>query len=315
MYPSAVTESMIASTPRSAGPSQRASTTEADKPSPRLAAWPNAFSTTDRESILLRIDAAVLSVKLHFTAASRSDCRPRAGRRLVKPLKAAATRLRALSYAARGRPTPRDGLRILLYHRVSDEEDELAVRPARFREQMGWLAQEGWRVIGVEEAARLLAAGTVPPKTVGLSFDDGYTDVAENGLPALSGNGFSATVFVSTGVVDGRAHFGWYRCQPPVLGWDEIRELDRGGTLEFGAHTVTHPDLRILGEEEARREITGSKTELGGQLGRAVETFCYPAGFLGERERRLVAERVRVCGRNEQERLAVQDELGNTAYR
>src|SRR2546430_4467919 len=119
MYPSAVTESMIASTPRSAGPSQRASTTEAAKPSARLAAWPSAFSTTDRESILLRIDAAVLPVKLHFAAASRSDSGHRSGRRLVTPLKRAAVRLRALSYAARGRPEPRDGLRILFYHRVS----------------------------------------------------------------------------------------------------------------------------------------------------------------------------------------------------
>src|SRR5436309_1106175 len=83
-------------------------------------------------------------------------------------------------------------------------------------------------------------AGTAPPKTVGLSFDAGYADVAENGLPALTGHGFSATVFVSTGVVDGRASFGWYRRQPPVLGWNEIRELDREGTLRFGAHTVTH---------------------------------------------------------------------------
>jgi peptidoglycan/xylan/chitin deacetylase (PgdA/CDA1 family) len=166
----------------------------------------------------------------------------------------------------------------------------LAVRPTRFREQMEWLARERWHVVGVDEVARLLAAGEPGQRTIGLSFDDGYRDVARNGLPALAEHGFSGTVYVSTGVVDGRAAFGWYRSQPPVLGWDEIRELDRGGTLGFGAHTVTHPDLRELSDEEARAEIAGSKEELERELGRPVETFCYPAGFFGERERRLVAE-------------------------
>ena len=155
---------------------------------------------------------------------------------------------------------------------------------------MAWLAQAGWRAIGVEEAARELAAARVAPRTVGLSFDDGYRDVAEHGLPALAEHGFSATVFVSTGVVDGRASFAWYGRQPPLLGWEEIRELAGGETLGFGAHTVTHPDLRTLSEADARAEIDGSKRELEEQLGRPVETFCYPAGFFGERDRQLVAE-------------------------
>jgi peptidoglycan/xylan/chitin deacetylase (PgdA/CDA1 family) len=281
---------MIASTPRFAGPSQRASTTEAAKPRTRLEAWPSAFSTTDRESILLGIDASALSVKLHLAGGTSPDGAPQAGRRLVSPLKAAATRLRALSYAVQGRPTGREGLRILFYHRVSDDEDELAVRPSRFREQMAWLAREGWTAVGVDEVARLLAAGELGQRTIGLSFDDGYRDVAKNGLPAIAEHGFSATVYVSTGVIDGRAAFSWYRSQPPVLGWDEIRRLDTGGTLGFGAHTVTHPDLRALGENEARAEIAGSKAELERELGRPVATFCYPAGFFGERERRLVGE-------------------------
>jgi peptidoglycan/xylan/chitin deacetylase (PgdA/CDA1 family) len=290
MYASPTTESMIASTPRFAGPSHRASTTEAAKPRTRLEAWPRAFSTTDRESILLDIDASTPPVKLHFAAGTPPDGAPQAGRRIVTPLKAAATRLRTLAWAARGRAAPGEGLRILFYHRVSDEEDELAVRPQRFREQMAWLADSGWKAVGVGEIARFLAAGRLPERTIGLSFDDGYRDVAENALPALEEHRYSASVYVSTGVVDGRATFAWYGRQPPLLGWEEIRRLDRAGSLLFGAHTVTHPDLRALTEEQARAEIAGSKRELEEHIDREVETFCYPAGFFGKRERRLVDE-------------------------
>ena len=164
------------------------------------------------------------------------------------------------------------------------------MRPERFREQMTWLAGAGWTAVGVGEIARLLAAGRLPERTIGLSFDDGYKDVAENAVPVLEEHRFSASMYVSTGVVDGRASFAWYDAQPALLSWGDIRDLDRHGTLLFGAHTVTHPDLRALPEAHARTEIADSKRELEEQLGREVETFCYPSGFFGKRERRLVAE-------------------------
>jgi peptidoglycan/xylan/chitin deacetylase (PgdA/CDA1 family) len=177
-----------------------------------------------------------------------------------------------------------------MYHRVSRARDELAVSPRRFGQQMELLAAEGYRAVTVSEAAELLASGAAPPRTVGLSFDDGYLDVAENAVPVLAVHGFSATVFVATGVVDGGAFPTWYERPPPLLGWDEIVELQRGGVLEFGAHTVTHPNLLALEGAEARAEIAGSKTELEARLGRPVTLFAYPAGLFGRRERRLVAE-------------------------
>jgi peptidoglycan/xylan/chitin deacetylase (PgdA/CDA1 family) len=177
-----------------------------------------------------------------------------------------------------------------MYHRVTDEQDELAVSRRRFRQQMVFLASNGYRVVDVPEFANALATGELPEGLLGLSFDDGYRDVAENALPVLAEFGFRATVFVATGVTDGRAAFAWYGKQPPVLGWDEVVELDREGTLGFEAHTVTHPNLLAVDDRQAAEEIAGSKAELERRLGRAVTAFSYPAGLFGERERRLVVE-------------------------
>jgi peptidoglycan/xylan/chitin deacetylase (PgdA/CDA1 family) len=174
------------------------------------------------------------------------------------PLKAAHTRLRSLLWLAHGARAPATpGFRILFYHRVSDDRDELAVTPRRF--------------------------------AVGLAFDDGYLDVAEHALPELERHGFTATVFVATGVTDGRVGLSWYREQPPLLSWDDVRRLD-GGSLRFEAHTVSHPNLLAVGEERAREEIAVSKQELEERLGREVSAFCYPAGLYGDRDVRLVAE-------------------------
>ena len=203
-------------------------------------------------------------------------------------IKAAATRARSAAWFARtcGR-LDTGGLRILFYHRVADDRDELAVSPHSFAQQMDYLATQSYRVVDVVTAAELLDRGQLPARTVGLSFDDGYLDIAEHAMPILAGHGFRATVFVAPSVIDGSAWFD--RRQPDVLDWNDIGELDEEGTLRFEAHTLTHPNLPALDEHVARHEIEGSKVALEARLERPVEAFAYPGGLFGRRERRLVA--------------------------
>jgi peptidoglycan/xylan/chitin deacetylase (PgdA/CDA1 family) len=205
-------------------------------------------------------------------------------------LKAAATRARSVAWARRPPELHAPpGIRILFYHRISDDRDELAVGRRAFRQHMDYLAAESYRVVDVLEAANLADAGEPPAKAIGLTFDDGYLDVAEEVLPVLAERGFRATVFVAPAVVDGWARFNWYETQPPLLGWDEIVELDREGTLRFEAHSLTHPNLTALRDTAAREEIVGSKAALEARLGRPVLAFSYPSGLFGIRERELVA--------------------------
>jgi peptidoglycan/xylan/chitin deacetylase (PgdA/CDA1 family) len=205
--------------------------------------------------------------------------------------KAGGTRARSAAWLmrTRGRLDTR-GLRILFYHRVSDDRDELAVDPKSFTEQMDYLATEAFRVVDVLSAIELLDSGEPLARTVALTFDDGFLDVAENALPILSERGFRATVFVAPAITDGRTSFAWYRKQPPLLTWDDIVELDRDGTLRFEAHSLTHPDLRTLETAAANEEIAGSKRELENRLGRVVRAFSYPSGLFSERERNIVAK-------------------------
>jgi peptidoglycan/xylan/chitin deacetylase (PgdA/CDA1 family) len=213
------------------------------------------------------------------------------GPSLPYPVKASVTRVRSALWLTRSRGRANEsGLRILFYHRISDDRDELAVHPRRFREQMDYLAGAGYRVVDIVQIADLLDAGEMPKRTIGLNFDDGYLDVAEHALPVLAEHGFRATVFVATGVTEGRASFAWYRRQPPLLGWAEIAELDRGDTFEFEAHSVTHPNLLAVDDPRAAAEIEDSKGELEARLGRPVTALSYPAGLFGERERRLAIE-------------------------
>jgi peptidoglycan/xylan/chitin deacetylase (PgdA/CDA1 family) len=217
---------------------------------------------------------------------------PGVGPTLPPAIKAGLTRARSVAWRAGARRAGDEGgLRVLLYHRVADDDDPLSLHPRCFQEQMRHLAAEGYTVVDLVAAVAMLDAGEVPPRVLGLTFDDGFADVRDEALPVLAEHGFRATVFVTTGVTDGRLHFPWYAGrQPPVLGWGEVAALDREGTLRFEAHTVSHPNLLSIDDAAAQEEITDCRRELEQHLGRPVTAFAYPAGLFGERERRLVAE-------------------------
>jgi peptidoglycan/xylan/chitin deacetylase (PgdA/CDA1 family) len=200
------------------------------------------------------------------------------------------TRTRSIAWLARKRARSVGGVRILFYHRISDEKDVLAVSTRAFATQMAFLAEQGFRGIDVAELGRHLAEGGDDPSLIGVSFDDGYLDVAEHAATALASFGFTASVFVATAVTRGEARFSWYERQPPLIPWERIAELDRNSPLRFEAHTRTHPNLLQVDDIRAREEIAGGKRELEERLGRSVDAFCYPAGLFGPRERAIVAD-------------------------
>lgn len=51
--------------------------------------------------------------------------------------------------------------------------------------------------------------------------------------------------------------------------------------IEVGAHTITHPILTSLTDEEARHEILGGKQQIEALTGRPARLFAYPNGKVG----------------------------------
>lgn len=79
------------------------------------------------------------------------------------------------------------------------------------------------------------------------------------------------------------------------LTWDQVRALGRTGLFRFGPHTVTHPILSRVPDEQARREILQSRSRVEAETPATVPIFCYPNGdpsSFGAREIEILAE----CG-------------------
>lgn len=100
-------------------------------------------------------------------------------------------------------------LSILIFHRVLDRPDPLfpdELDRAHFDRLMGLVARS-FRIVTVGQALIELAQGRVAPRTLAITFDDGYADNAEIALPILQRHGIAATFFVATGFLDGGRMF------------------------------------------------------------------------------------------------------------
>jgi peptidoglycan/xylan/chitin deacetylase (PgdA/CDA1 family) len=155
---------------------------------------------------------------------------------------------------------------------------------------MSFLHENHYAVISLTEAVDIitrspeLATRKSEPETrnmVVLTFDDGFADFYKEAFPIIQAYGFSATVFLPTGfILDEECFFKGKRC----LRWNEIRDLARS-RIEFGSHTVTHPQLRDLDWNQVVREIGESRGIIEDKIGEKAESFSYPYAFPGENER------------------------------
>jgi peptidoglycan/xylan/chitin deacetylase (PgdA/CDA1 family) len=181
--------------------------------------------------------------------------------------------------AQRTFPMPASGeipyIPILMYHYVRDVDKSvdpvgyrLSVSPEQFAGHLAWLAREGYTPMRMDEvAACLKGIGGCPERPVALTFDDGYDDAYTEAFPLLRRHGFVATFYIVSSFV---GHEGYMR-------WDELQILQNAG-MEIGSHSVTHPDLTTLAQNQVSYQVTQSAEEIKTHLQIPVESFCYPIG-------------------------------------
>jgi len=63
-----------------------------------------------------------------------------------------------------------------------------------------------------------------------------------------------------------------------ILGPASIRAMRDTGLVEFGAHSMTHCNLRLLPEQDMRCEMRDSRRYVENVTGREVRHFAYPGG-------------------------------------
>ena len=99
----------------------------------------------------------------------------------------------------------RKKLFIFIYHRVLDEPDDMRpweIDKNTFSWQMELVAKH-FNVMAFSEAIKRMDNGTLPPRAMCITFDDGYADNCTNALPILLNNKLSAIFFIASGYLNG----------------------------------------------------------------------------------------------------------------
>lgn len=174
---------------------------------------------------------------------------------------------------------------ILLYHRVDDLIQDpylLSVGKKNFEEQIKFL-KENYNVISLRKMVDDVKNKSVNKKSVVITFDDGYVDNYMNAFKILKKYNVPATIFVTVDKVDDLEPFYWdiknnWTANNRCMNKEELMEMKSDNLIEFGSHSLSHPQLYAISESELSREIGDSKNLLESIMEEKINFFAYPFG-------------------------------------
>src|SRR5688500_3972480 len=170
------------------------------------------------------------------------------------------------------------GALILGYHRIAytnRDGYEVCVSPENFDGHMESL-RKYVHPISLSKLVQGLKEGSLPPKSVAVTFDDGYADNLYTAKPLLEKYEIPATVFICTGYM-GKEFW-----------WDELERLvissqadPRALYLQLGGAQFTWDPLPVsseMGDPEVRRQFRLALYHF--LLSRDIEDQTYAMGVI-----------------------------------
>lgn len=176
---------------------------------------------------------------------------------------------------------------ILMYHSISHAPGPTSIAPETFRGQMDILAACGYHPISLSAFASWHAGDAeLSPRSVVITFDDGFADFAEHAFPKLQARNWTATVFLPSGKIGQSEDWDGSNSSTPrrLLSWGQVADLAKED-IEFGGHSVTHRDLTKLSSEMLRHELRHCRDQIEQRLERAPVNFAPPYGRTNQRVR------------------------------
>lgn len=188
-----------------------------------------------------------------------------------KPIKRAAIRslkLAGLESFIAGSKWRQERLAILCYHGVALEDEHewdplLFVDSQHLERRLQLLLDGGFQVLPLGEGVRRMYEGTLPPKSVAITFDDGCYDFYRRAVPVLEKYGVPATVYLTT----------WYCFHPFPVFPISLHYLLWKGRNSFQGGRVLGLDCPVdLHSKAGRIRLVETIAESAQQKGLSVES-------------------------------------------
>jgi peptidoglycan/xylan/chitin deacetylase (PgdA/CDA1 family) len=183
-------------------------------------------------------------------------------------------------------------LLILCYHGISlDDEhrwmDRLYISPERFGGRLQLLQSFGANVLPLGEAMERLHRATLPPRSVVITFDDGFVDFHVHAAPLLRRFGYPATLYLTTHYC--RHRLPIFNLMANYLLWKSGRTSVEWAEFGLnGVFPITNYQERqfVVGRMMEWAQTHGDGTELKDEIARSL------AGILGLNYDRILDARL-----------------------
>jgi peptidoglycan/xylan/chitin deacetylase (PgdA/CDA1 family) len=180
----------------------------------------------------------------------------------------------------------------LVYHIINRAiSDKNAISEEAFEAQLRYMHEEGYTTLSLPEAIDILdSKRQAPPRSILLTFDDGYVDNLYVAIPFLQRYGMSATLFVISAYVGQSNRWNPKACYDVNhLNWEELsRWLQEGCAI--GGHTHTHHCMTRLTAQEVQDAVEVNKAMLEDNLSINIRAFAYPYGAYNALAQKVVSE-------------------------
>lgn len=125
----------------------------------------------------------------------------------------------------------------------------------------------------------------IPPdsnRCAGITFDDGFVSVNKNALPELRKRNIPATLFIPANCLGQlppwisdteNSDSGEF-----IMSAEQLKAFKEDHLFSIGSHCLTHRNLILLDDSEAKKEIFESKKILEDILKKEVDTLSFPHG-------------------------------------
>ena len=175
---------------------------------------------------------------------------------------------------------PAEGVPILAYHMVNDEDNHYSISTQDFETQMNYLKEQGYTPISLLEFAKARKGKfDLPAKPIIITFDDGYVDNYTNAVPIMEKYGMRGTIFIVVNEIGKKDY----------LSLEQLKDLEKR-KIEIGSHTANHLPLATLSTEEKKSEIDKSKLLLEWKGLKTVFFMAYPNGSYDQEIEQMLEE-------------------------
>jgi len=173
-------------------------------------------------------------------------------------------------------------LLILCYHGTSLEDEhlwrpQLYIQPQKLEQRLESLKTGQFSVLPLGEALQRLRAGTLPPRSVALTFDDGGYDFFRQAYPLLKHYGFPVSVYQTTYYTSVErpifnlicSYMLWMRRGEVIADGESLGLQKRLDLRSEASRSVVVQDLIQSSERDHRSGL--EKDEIAAQLARVSE--------------------------------------------